>query len=471
MSAVQPTRAGSRTPPAPPPAAPGRGATLVVLVLTCLALAYVLAVNRDARVASLPLKAPICAVAFLAWLAVRGRHLRLGDFPLRVPALLYGLALPLLGGVVGAWTHHRGGGVALVDLRDLGEEASRFLYVLLYFPLADLLGRGRGVRQVAWVGPLLGLSVATWVLWWLIAHTRTSWANSLGFSIFNGILGVVGDQVRIFLEQDVLLGLLAAFALAQLVLGRRPLLWLAALVVGLSALWPAHSRGIWLGLVPGTAVLALLCSARARPLVRRFGLPVAAVGLVAVAVASAVVLAGDVGRPRVVGDYSSSTRFAQAPELWTAVRAMPVLGHGLGARLSDGYVRSASSPWSFELTYLQLLMQVGVVGLALALLPGLWLVWAGVRSAAGALTERRLLVGVGLAGALVLYVAAATNPFLVTAYGGAGLALCLALVGARRGAEADDVPLGPLPRLAGVATSAVLLASVAGVLYEVLAPR
>ena len=451
------------------PARPPIRTPLAALVGLCVA--YVLVVERDARVAEVPVKVLLCVLAGAAWLLWRGRHLRPRAFSLGVPVLALGIVLPVAWAAVALWTRSRGSDVARVELRDLAEEASRFGYVLLYFPLADVLGHGTGRRQLWWVAPLLVLAVLTWVFWWQLGHDNPSWANTDHHLVFNGIFGIVGDSLRAFLGQHALWPLLVAWLLAGILLGRGVVPRAAAGVLALSALWPAHSRGVWIGTGIAVAVVMVARHPRTLAIGRRVALPGAAVALVLVVVVSAIVLGGDVGRGSALDDYSSSTRFDQAPELWAAFKGAPVLGSGLGARLADGYVRSTSAPWSFELTYLQLLVQVGVVGLVLVLLPVAAMLVRLVREPLGAGHDATAMGAVGLAGALGLYEAAATNPFLVTSYGMGGLAVALALAGpvrtwADEGAEAPDPP-----RWAWAIAWAVLALCVAGAAYEALAPR
>ena len=59
-------------------------------------------------------------------------------------------------------------------------------------------------------------------------------------------------------------------------------------------------------------------------------------------------------------EASSSARFEQALALWDAFTRSPLIGHGLGAAVE--VKRSVEMPWAYELSYLALLMHVGMVG-------------------------------------------------------------------------------------------------------------
>lgn len=76
--------------------------------------------------------------------------------------------------------------------------------------------------------------------------------------------------------------------------------------------------------------------------------------------------------------YEASTglRFEQAQSLWAAFISSPVIGQGLGA--SVDVVRSYDQPWAYELSYLALLMNVGLLGFGVYLMAVLWLFVVGL---------------------------------------------------------------------------------------------
>jgi O-antigen ligase len=59
-------------------------------------------------------------------------------------------------------------------------------------------------------------------------------------------------------------------------------------------------------------------------------------------------------------EASSGARFTQAASLWGAFTESPLIGHGLGSTVD--VVRSHDTPWAYELSYLALLMNVGIIG-------------------------------------------------------------------------------------------------------------
>ncbi len=88
----------------------------------------------------------------------------------------------------------------------------------------------------------------------------------------------------------------------------------------------------------------------------------------------------------------------------------PLLGAGLGAS-ALGSIRSETTPWAYELCYLAILHQTGLVGF-LAYVAGVaWIFWRGVKiiGEGGHLAELMIPMLVGLSGLLI---ANATNPYL-----------------------------------------------------------
>jgi O-antigen ligase len=201
----------------------------------------------------------------------------------------------------------------------------------------------------------------------------------------------------------------------------------------LGAVFLSHTRGIWLGVIAGCGTGLLLRLVLDWPRARAV-LPFATVGLVLVLVALSVPTTVRPIAEAVTGgsaEQSSSVRLEQTPELLDGFGEHPVLGSGLGAVLPSGYRRSEVTPWSFELAYLQLMFQAGIVGIALLA----WLPTLVLRD-----TVRRLLVGVpdniaialvaGIGALIGLLVSYASNPYLITSAGTLALAVSVAGCGA-----------------------------------------
>jgi hypothetical protein len=125
----------------------------------------------------------------------------------------------------------------------------------------------------------------------------------------------------------------------------------------------------------------------------------------------------------------------------------PLLGAGLGAS-ALGSIRSETTPWAYEFSYLALLFQTGLLGFLAYTAGVVWTFVRGVRIVreAGQPGLAMLPMLVGLSGLLI---ANATNPYLLKFDGMWMLFLPLAVINYRFGrmSEAKLSPLGSAPRL------------------------
>lgn len=195
----------------------------------------------------------------------------------------------------------------------------------------------------------------------------------------------------------------------------------AAAVAGVAIILLSGRRALWI-VVLASPVLAVL--------VRR-DLPAAAAAVrlrtlvkagLAAGVAGYLVLTStgvlDLSRLRLAlsdaFDFSSAEGQARGPSQAAALLAgwieEPVLGAGLGS-VASGVVRSLEQPWAYELSYLALLFQVGLVGVALYAYGALWTLsqCRRVLRDGGPLAAPLAAVLVG-SGSFLL--ANATNPYL-----------------------------------------------------------
>jgi len=141
------------------------------------------------------------------------------------------------------------------------------------------------------------------------------------------------------------------------------------------ALFVSYTRGLWLTALIGIVIARLLAPREGRPAVRLRAAPVAFVGLVLVAAAvldlqghSEVSALHSVAE-RITGalsDQSADERLGQAGPLVDAWQSSPLLGAGWGSS-APASNRSDVAPYLYELTYLAMLMKLGVVGVVLVL--------------------------------------------------------------------------------------------------------
>jgi len=109
-------------------------------------------------------------------------------------------------------------------------------------------------------------------------------------------------------------------------------------------------------------------------------------------------------------DDSPQARTEQTHALLKEWEQRPIIGAGFGAT-SHGSLRSEETPWAYELYYLALLFQTGIIGLGAYCLAVLWIYYSAVRiiKAGGQAAQIMFPVLVGMTGFLI---ASASNPYL-----------------------------------------------------------
>jgi O-antigen ligase len=216
------------------------------------------------------------------------------------------------------------------------------------------------------------------------------------------------------------IGLLIVTPRGQQVPGGR---WVvaAAAVLGVAIILLSGRRALWL-VVLASPVLALIVrrdlpaagtAVRLRTLVKT-GLAAGLAAYLALTVTGVL----DFSRLRLAlsdaFDFSSTEGQARGPSQAAALLSGwmddPVFGAGLGA-VASGVVRSLEQPWAYELSYLALLFQVGLVGVALYAYGALWTLGQcrRVLRDGGPLAAPLAAVLVGTGSFLL---ANATNPYL-----------------------------------------------------------
>lgn len=123
-------------------------------------------------------------------------------------------------------------------------------------------------------------------------------------------------------------------------------------------------------------------------------------------------------------DESASARTEQYLALTKSIMERPLFGSGLGAA-NHGSVRSETMPWAYELYYVALIFQVGLVGFAVYALGMLWIYRTAIRLIRHGHSQ---LLFPAMAGMTGLLIATATNPYLVRFDGLWAIFLPLALI-------------------------------------------
>lgn len=175
-------------------------------------------------------------------------------------------------------------------------------------------------------------------------------------------------------------------------------------------------RGLFIVLIGFPVILLLLLVVLRAPGIRRTAAAMIAAALVAWA--GARLIGFDLARVAqylTTGDIkveSSAIRLQQFHQLVDAWRSDNIfLGSGLGA-VAPGPLRSFDTPWAYELSYVALLFQIGIVGLAFY---GTIIIYTYVHVVTAALAHPKIrpwAIAVFMGGVSFL-VANATNPYLL----------------------------------------------------------
>jgi hypothetical protein len=209
-------------------------------------------------------------------------------------------------------------------------------------------------------------------------------------------------------------------------LSRRVWQWVA-LMLAMASVLVSGRRALYLVILAAPIFTALFSSflpTVQRSLSRKSLLRVTAVGVLAVVVLVMCVgpffgvsMNGMAQRIAVGFDFSDTAEQYGAMERRVQFDALlhgwlddPLLGVGLGTP-AHGSIRSQRSPWNYELHYMALLYQTGLLGVTAYTAGIFWIYWTGVRviRAGGYLAALMVPCLVGMTSVLI---ANATNPYL-----------------------------------------------------------
>ncbi len=414
---------------------------LIACAALYLAVAYITLTTSDIDVARVPLKLFVVAFALIGWLTVHRPWSRpRQSYGFAAPVLVGGILIPIVWFALALLLHHRHDPAQVNNTSYAVQQASRFVYLLLYFPILDEVRRCAAIAEAGpdrllrihrvWLWPTLVLCGIT--LLFFLGHALLGIDYGGGnVGPFQGAIAVeTTGAFRVYLIDDVMLIPAVALLLGSARSGRIGNLGLGVTFALLSTAYLSHTRGIWLGMIVAAAVMLLLSGARL-PLSRRTRV---VAGLLACVFLAAFVINADPnvshGAVSLVtqrNELSTSYRLEQAPQLLRGFRRHVVLGSGLGATLPSGFRRSQPEPWSFELSYLQLLFQLGVVGIILLLAAPVWALYRGIRSLARADSDHRVVIAAAIGGIAGFLFTSGGNPYLMTSVGMLALAVLLAM--------------------------------------------
>lgn len=391
-----------------------------------LVIAYVTLITDDAYVARIPLKLFMVGGTMVVWWWQVGRERSLRDYEFAPAVLLFAIAIPIVWSLVAAAQKIGGDSAGLHSFSWTAQEASRFVYLLLYFPLLDALRLYGRDGVYFWLAPIFLLCGVTVALFF--CHYLTgSPTDGMGFLVFKGVFQGNAGGFRVFIGNQVLFVAGVAFLLSELAAHGASRLRSGGLALLIFSAYLSHTRGIWLALSVVSAGIVLVLFWRELDAGRRRALLIAAGAFVALVVAAGIaMLAGFLPRPSFLGDASAGSRVEQAPKLWDAFKRNPIFGDGLGSVIRPRFVRDTAAPWSYELTYLQILFQMGIVGLFALLALPVAACWRGLKASVDGRLDPGPLAGVMTI--LGILIASATNPYLMSSFGMLGIAIGLSLV-------------------------------------------
>jgi hypothetical protein len=304
----------------------------------------------------------------------------------------------------------------LLQVKDLGSTVL-IAWLCAFFVRRGLLSPESVVLTVIYSVVTLGLVKIGLIVGLFTLHINPT---QMIESIFGEASLVSGDiafgLVRMGFSSDIV-GSFAIFAiLCPTVSGVRFRRGYAALLITVLLISGLISYGRYIWFMDLFAIMAALS------IERRFKLLVLAV----IATGLAGVASYDVLRPLVEARFSSDqttdsdlTRIEQSKALISEIKARPLFGKGLGTH-ARGVIRSEQTQYSYELQWMSLLMQLGIVGIVgVAVL---------VIAAAHDLLAARYPARLWLAALFIFWLLGSwTNPYITSSFAGATFGMFMAI--------------------------------------------
>jgi hypothetical protein len=110
------------------------------------------------------------------------------------------------------------------------------------------------------------------------------------------------------------------------------------------------------------------------------------------------------------GESGASLRYQQFAALMSGWSDSPIIGQGLGAA-AKAIIRNEEMVWAYELSYVALLFQVGLLGFTFYFAAVLWIFFAGINTVRRRPEAAQVILPL-LAGVAGFLLVNATNPYL-----------------------------------------------------------
>lgn len=307
------------------------------------------------------------------------------------------------------------------------------VWPVVFSALLTLLTHEKQLRSIVHVLTWSGLLALAYIVLFTLSMTgwiSPSWVPPIydetqsGLAVGEGFLEVSVRQLSSLLFLGpCFLGLLVAWpALRQSLRSRLGLLLIVAGALLVSAF--GGRRALLVGMVVGFLVATLLVQFLPRALRAQANGQVRRTAALSAVLLGLAVVAFSVHFEFDVGSYleflatgldfeNDRSAIARREQLWALLGAWlerPWLGWGLGTSV-HGFLRSATHPWAYELSYVALLFQTGVLGVTIYALGVIWIVCQGIRVIRIGGVAAGHMVG-ALTGMAAFLVGNATNPYL-----------------------------------------------------------
>lgn len=230
-----------------------------------------------------------------------------------------------------------------------------------------------------------------------------------------GFAGIeVNGAVRIFLRNHIYVLVSFIFIFGYLLLGNlnyRLGLYLLLVLFG-SALIISNSRGLFVGLAIGMFLLFVIKKLSFLKIVIAYaGATLFLLSLFFFSEGWQKIWTRVSSIFDFENDTSNNIRREQSAHLLNEFTLYPIFGKGYGSTLTTGFVRDASIPYSFELSYLELLYKLGIIGFVAFVLT-LSTLFLVIRRC-----EDELVKKISFVVLLTFFLISLTNPFIVSSLG------------------------------------------------------
>jgi O-Antigen ligase len=351
-------------------------------------------------------------------------------FPYLKPFMLIGILVPIYGAVISVF---RGG-----NLTYIFDDAKGYIFFLTglclsYMTCINNNLKTKIIKHFLSASVIVSLATITFLL---LATTGAQGIFESSQWLIDRNLGFAGvetnGQYRIFMSGQLYVMLSLILVFSQMMNGQKNKMNLILFIIFSACILISNTRGLWLGSVIGLGFVFIYSKLSIKKLVTIY--------IGTILIFSSLFFFQDYIETVTErfsssfdfsNDASNSTRSEQTDQLLTEFYNYPLIGKGFGATLSSGYTR-AEIPYTFELSYFELLYKLGVVGFSFFAL-GILFIFKLLIS-----TNNKKIKNGLIAAFLSFIVLSTTNPYIVSSLGMFFLAI---LVSLSTNAKSKEIPV------------------------------